>query len=128
MIETSPLIIATHQQVVSDSGSVQLQSNGENTKEQAEESGLVTLDKTEEVVQDAMRIRVLETPINTRVVDVLAMENGEQSGNLFGPKMMKALSAEQVCSRMNDLLDNKSKYAMAANWFTVKLEEAEEDS
>ena len=74
-----------------------------------------------------MRIGVPETPINARVVDVLAMENGEQSGNLFGLKMVKVLLVEQVCCRMNDLLNNESKYVMAVNWFTVKLEEVKED-
>lgn len=93
-----------------------------------EESSLVILNETKEVVQDAIRIRVLETLINVRVVDVLVTENGEQSENLFKLKIMKILLAEQVCCRINNLLDNKLKYAIAVNWFIVKLEKAEEDS
>ena len=113
--------------MVSDSESVQLQLNRENSEKQAEENSLVTLDETEKIVQDTTRIGVPETPINARMVDVLAMENSEQSGNLFRLKMMKMLSVEQIYSRMNNLSDNESKYVMTVNWFTVKLEKAEKD-
>ena len=85
------------------------------------------MDKTEKIVQDTIRIRVPETPINARVVDMLVIENSEQSGNLFRLKMMKILSVEQIYSRMNNLSDNELKYVMAANWFIVKLEKAEKD-
>ena len=82
---------------------------------------------TEEIVQDITRIRVLETPINTRAIDVLVMKISIQSGNLFRLKIIKALSAEQVCNKMSKLLDSKLKYVIATNWFTIKLEETEED-
>ena len=113
--------------MISDSGSVQLQLNGENAEEQVEESSPITLNKTEEVVQDTIRIRVLETSINARVVDMLATENDKQSENLFRLKIVKMLSAEQVCCRMNNLSDNELKYVIAVNWFIVKLEKAEKD-
>ena len=34
----------------------------------------MVVDDTEEIVQDTIRIRVLETPINTRATDMLATE------------------------------------------------------
>ena len=38
-----------------------------------------------------------------------------QSGNLFRLKIIKALSAEQVCNKMSELLDSKLKYVIAIN-------------
>ena len=73
------------------------------------------MDNTEEIVQDITRIRVLETPINTRAIDVLVMKISIQSGNLFRLKIIKALSAEQVCNKMSELLDSKLKYVIAIN-------------
>ena len=75
----------------------------------------VVVDNTEEIVQDITRIRVLETPINTRAIDVLVMKISIQSGNLFRLKIIKALSAEQVCNKMSELLDSKLKYVIAIN-------------
>ena len=88
----------------------------------------VVVDDTEEIVQDTIRIRVLETPINTRATDMLATETSMQLSNLFRLKIIKALSAEQVCNKMSELLNSELKYVMAMNQFTVKLEEIEEDS
>ena len=88
----------------------------------------MVVDDTEEIVQDTIRIRVLETPINTRATDMLATETSMQLSNLFRLKIIKALSAEQVCNKMSELLDSELKYMMAINQFTVKLEETEEDS
>ena len=88
----------------------------------------MVVDDTEEIVQDTIRIRVLETPINTRATDMLATETSMQLSNLFRLKIIKALSAEQVCNKMSELLDSELKYMMAMNQFTVKLEETEEDS
>ena len=101
--------------------------NRENAEKQAEESSSVILDETEKIVQDTTRIRVSETSINVRVVDMLAIENSKQSENLFRLKMMKMLLVEQIYSRINNLSDNKLKYVIAVNWFTVKLEKAEKD-
>ena len=88
----------------------------------------MVVDDTEEIVQDTIRIRVLETPINTRATDMLATETSMQLSSLFRLKIIKALSAEQVCNKMSELLDSELKYMMAINQFTVKLEETEEDS
>ena len=88
----------------------------------------MVVDDTEEIVQDTIRIRVLETPINTRATDMLATETSMQLSNLFRLKIIKALSAEQVCNKMSELLNSELKYVMAMNQFTVKLEEIEEDS
>ena len=88
----------------------------------------MVVDDTEEIVQDTIRIRVLETSINTRATDMLATETSMQLSNLFRLKIIKALSAEQVCNKMSELLDSELKYMMAINQFTVKLEETEEDS
>ena len=95
---------------------------------QVEPGREVVVDDTEEIVQDTIRIRVLETPINTRATDMLATETSMQLSNLFRLKIIKALSAEQVCNKMSELLDSELKYMMAINQFTVKLEETEEDS
>ena len=51
-----------------------------------------------------------------------------QLENLFRLKIIKALSAEQMCNKISELLDSELKYVMAINWFTVKLEKTEEDS
>ena len=88
----------------------------------------VVVDDTEKIIWDIMRIRVLETPINARAIDVLVMESSIQLGNLFRLKIVKTLSAEQVCNKMSELSDSKLKYVMAISWFTVKLKETEEDS
>ena len=109
-------------------GSIRQQSDGEGSDGQVGPGREVVVDDTEEIVQDAMRIGVLETPIDARVTDVLVMETNVQSGNLFGPRVVKALLAKQVCDKMSELLDSELKYVMAMNWFTVKLVEAEEDS
>ena len=86
------------------------------------------MDDTEEIVQDTTRIGVLETLIDTRATDVLVMESSVQLGNLFRLKVVKTLSAEQVCNKMSELSDSELKYVIAMSWFTVKLEETEEDS
>ena len=86
------------------------------------------MDDTEEIVQDTTRIGVLETLIDTRATDVLVMESSVQLGNLFRLKVVKTLSAEQVCNKMSKLSDSELKYVIAMSWFTVKLEETEEDS
>lgn len=122
-------IMASHRRVVSDSGSVRLQEDERDmVGEPAEGNGQLVPDDTEEIVRDTTRIGIPETPIDARATDVLTTATNIQSGNLFGPKVARALSANQVCDKMGELSDSESKYAMATNWFTVKLEEAEEDS
>ena len=54
----------------------------------------MVVDDTEEIVQDTIRIRVLETPINTRATDMLATETSMQLDNLFRLKIIKTLLVE----------------------------------
>ena len=108
-------------------GSIRQQSDRENTARQVGPGREMVVDDTEEIVQDTTRIGVLETPIDARATDVLVMETSVQLSNLFRLKILKALSAEQMCNKMSELLDSKLKYVIAINWFTVKLEETEED-
>ena len=75
----------------------------------------MVVDNTEEIVWDIIRIGVLKTSINIKVIDILAIETSVQSGNLFRLKIIKALSAEQVCNKMSELLDSKLKYVIAIN-------------
>lgn len=82
---------------------------------QVEPGREVVVDDTEEIVWDAIRIRVLETSINARVINMLVMETSVQSGNLFRLKIIKALLAEQVCNKMSELLNSELKYVMAMN-------------
>ena len=127
-MKTSILSMATHWRVVSEMGSIRQQSDGEGSDGQVGPGREVVVDDTEEIVWDAIRIRVLETSINARVINMLVMETSVQSGNLFRLKIIKALLAEQVCNKMSELLNSELKYVMAINWFTVKLEKTEEDS
>ena len=108
-------------------GSIRQQSDREDVAKQVEPGREVVVDNTEEIVWDIIRIGVLKTSINIKVIDILAIETSVQSGNLFRLKIIKALSAEQVCNKMSKLLDSKLKYVIATNWFTIKLEETEED-
>ena len=114
-MKTSILSMATHWRVVSETGSIRQQSDREDTAGQVGPGREVVVDDTKEIVWDAMRIGVPETSINIRAIDVLAMETSVQSGNLFRPKIVKALSAEQVCNKMSELSDSELKYVMAMN-------------
>ena len=82
---------------------------------QVESGREVVIDDIKEIVQDTTRIRVLETPINTKAIDVLVMETSVQSGNLFRLKVIKALLVEQMYNKISELLDSKLKYIMAIN-------------
>ena len=79
----------------------------------------MVVDDIKEIIWDTTRIRVLETPIDTRVINVLVIETSMQLDNLFRlkviKKVVKALLARQVYNKMSEFSDSKLKYIIAMN-------------
>lgn len=130
--------MAGHQHMVSELGSVRMQSDGENGQEHDLLSGnnkqnkgqQMTRDKTEEIKRDTTIIRVPQTLVDVHTREVYEGEGIEWTGQLFAQQRETeaVLSADQLQKQMEGLRDKDAKYQLAHTWFTAKLDEAQEDS